>query len=67
MARQQLALITGIKRDTATIEAELTGIDYEIQSHVCQSPEQTIRAVKGQDLIIDVGVPLPGTVIQEYF
>ncbi len=65
MARQQLAFITGIERDTATVEAELTGIDCEIQSHVCQNPEQTIRAVKGQDLIIDVGVPLPGTVIQE--
>ena len=65
MARQRLAFVTGIQRDTAPVEAELAGIDYEIQSHVCQDPEQTIRSVKGQDLIIDVGVPLPASVIQE--
>ena len=65
MACQRLSFVTGIQRDTAPVEAELAGIDYVIQSHVCRNPEQARRAVKGQDLIIDVGVPLPRSVIQE--
>ncbi len=43
MARQRLAFVTGIQRDTAPVEAELAGIDYEIQSRVCQDPEAATR------------------------
>ncbi len=65
MARHRLVLISKNSLDTSPLEAELAGMDYGIRSLVCRDPEETIRAVKGSDLIIDVGVPLPESVIQE--
>ena len=65
MARHRLVIISKNTLDASPVEVELAGMDYGIRSLVCRDAEETIRAVKGSDLIIDVGVPLPGAVIQK--
>ncbi len=65
MARHRLVIISNNTLDASPMEVELAGMDYGIRSLVCRDAEETIRAVQGSDLIIDVRVPLPGSVIQK--
>ena len=65
MAAHKIAVISGSESDMGLIEAQLEGVDYEMEVHVCKSDGETIEAVKGADAIINQGVPMPSEVIRE--
>ena len=65
MAPQKIAAISRSEPNLELIEAQLQGVDYEIEVHICNSDGETIEAVKGADAIINLGVPLPRAVISE--
>ena len=65
MAQHKIAYIATSEPDTAIVEQRLGGLDYEMSVHVCGSPGEAIEAVKGADVIIDIGVPMPREVIAE--
>jgi D-3-phosphoglycerate dehydrogenase len=44
---------------------QFSEIDHDLEVHVCSSYGETIEAVKGADIIINAGVPMPREVIQE--
>ena len=51
--------------DFSLIEEGLAGLDYELNVHVCKSDGETIEAIKGADVIINQGLPMPRQVIEE--
>ena len=65
MARSKITFVTRGDADTSLVEGQLSGVDYEKEVHVCTSDGETIEAVKGADLIVNFGVPMPREVIQE--
>ena len=65
MAQHRVSFITGGDTDVALIEEGLAGLDYELDVHVCKSDGETIEAIKGADVIISNGLPMPRQVIQE--
>ncbi len=65
MTRRNIAFICKAEQDTDIIERQLGGLDYDLDMHVCDSQGEAIEAVKGADVIIDSGVPMPREVIQE--
>lgn len=65
MAQHKIAYIATSEPATAIVEQRLEGIDYEMSVHVCTSPREAIEAVKGADVIIAAGVPMPREVIAE--
>ena len=65
MAQHKIAYISGTEPDTRLVEEQLAGLDYEMDVHVCASEGEAIEAIKGVDVIINQGVPLPRPVIQE--
>ena len=64
MPRHKISVITATEPDLDTIEAQLTGLDYETEIHISNSVGETIEAVKGGDVIINLGVPMPREVMQ---
>ena len=64
MTRSKIAFISDSKADTSLVEAQLDGLDYEMELHVCSSPGETIEAIKGADLIISQRVAMPREVIE---
>ena len=65
MPKHKIAVLTAADGDIGLIERELTGLDYEIAVHVCTSEGEVMEAVKGADLIIDMGPAMPRRVIEE--
>ena len=65
MAQHKIAYISGSEPDTRLVEEQLAGLDYEMDVHVCASEGEAIEAIKGVDVIINQGVPLPRPVIRE--
>ena len=65
MAQHKISYIARSEPDRELIEAQLTGLDYEMDVHVCSSEGEAIEAVKGADVVINQGVPLPREVIRE--
>ena len=65
MAKYKISLISRRESDNKLIEEQLAGLDYEMDVHVCASEGEAIEAVKGADVIISQGVPMPRTIIQE--
>ena len=65
MAQHRVALITASSTDVALVEEGLAGLDYEMSVQVCGSNGETIEAIKGADVIVDIGVPMPRQVIEE--
>jgi D-3-phosphoglycerate dehydrogenase len=65
MASTKIAMIARTEPNTDVIEQQLEGLDYELDIYVCQSTGEAIEAIKGADIIIDQGVPLPREVIEE--
>jgi len=65
MSKLKVAMISRSTPETGLVEQQLEGIDCEFDTYVCQSEGETIEAVKGADVIINQGVPMPGTVIDE--
>ena len=65
MATSKVVVITRAEANTDLIEQEMKGVDYELDVHVCNSEGEAIEAIKGADVIINQGVPLPREVIEE--
>ncbi len=65
MAPSKVAYISRGEVDTTLIEQGLEGIDYELDVHIVDSPGEVIEAIKGADVILNGGVPMPKEVIDE--
>ena len=65
MAPSKIAFIGRAEPDAAIVEAQLAGLDYELETHAVASEGEIIEAIKGADVIINQGVPLPRAVIEE--
>ena len=65
MAKHKIAFVTSGQANTDLVEQGLSGLDYELDVHVCKSDGETIEAIKGADVIVNQGVPMPREVIQE--
>ncbi|MEC9277977.1 MAG: hypothetical protein VYC23_01585, partial [Chloroflexota bacterium] len=65
MDKLRVALISGGEPDADLVQKQLQGIEHEFDTFVCKSDGETIEAVKGADVIINQGVPMPRSVIEE--
>lgn len=65
MSTPRIAMISRTTPGTAVIEQQLQGQKYELDTHVCLSAGEAIEAIKGADIIINQGVPMPREVIQQ--
>ena len=65
MARQKIACIAAWEPDRELLEEQLSGLDYQMDIHICESEGETIEAIKGADLIINIGVPMSRKVMQQ--
>ena len=65
MAQHRISYLTRGDTDVSRIEEGLAGLDYEMDVHVCKSDGETIEAIKGADVIISNGPPMPREVIEE--
>jgi D-3-phosphoglycerate dehydrogenase len=65
MAQQKVVFISSGEPDTRLVEEQLAGLDYDMDVQVCASPGETIEAIKGADVIINIGVPMPREVVEE--
>ena len=65
MEKLRVALISGGEPDADLVQQQLQGIEHEFDTFVCKSDGETIEAVKGADVIINQGVPMPRNVIEE--
>ena len=65
MARPKVAIVSRPNSTSEYVEQGLAGVDYEKDFDVCTSDGETIEAVKGADIIINMGVPMPRRVIEE--
>ena len=63
MSVNRLVLLTVIERGTSLLEAQLSGLDYELETFLFPDEAQTVQAAQGADVIFDVGVPFPGRVL----
>jgi|TARA_Y100000310_G_scaffold345373_1_gene464229 D-3-phosphoglycerate dehydrogenase len=51
--------------DSDLIEQQMSGLDYDLEVHQVGSEGEAIEAMKGADIVINAGVPLPREVIEE--
>ena len=65
LAQHKIAFLARAQPDTKLVEEQLKGLDYELDVHVCSSEGETIEAMRGADIIINRGVPMPREVIRE--
>ena len=65
MAKHRISFVTSGKTDVSHVEEGLAGLDYDLDIHVCSSQGEVIEAIKGVDVIINRGVPMPREVIEE--
>ena len=64
MTRPRISMISRGAANTDIIEQQLEGLEYELDTYACRSPGETIEAIKGADIIINQGVPMPRQVVQ---
>ena len=65
MPQHKIAYIALAEPDTTLAEQGLAGLDYEMNAHFCSSDGETIEAIKGVEVIIDAGVPMPRHIIEQ--
>ncbi len=65
MDKLRVAMISSSEPDPDLVKQQLEGIDHEFDTFVCNSDGETIEAVKGADVIINLGVPMSRSVIEE--
>ena len=63
MARRNIAYVARTEPDATLVEQQLTGLEYQMDIHVCNSEGEIIEAVKGADVVINQAVPMPRRVI----
>ena len=61
----KVVMISRTDPDPEIVEAQLKGLDYDLEVHEVASQGEAIEAIKGADIIINQGVPLPREVIEE--
>ena len=64
MAIPRICMISRTAPDTDIIEQQLEGLEYQLDAQECRSSGQVIEAIKGADIIINQGVPLPREIIE---
>ena len=64
MPRYKISFVAGAAFDTSDIEAEMGGLDYDLDTHVCGASGEVIEAVKGADIIITWALAMPREVIE---
>ena len=64
MGKLKVAMISRGTPDAELVRKQLNNVEHEFDTYVCNSEGETIEAVKGADVIINQGVPMPRTVIQ---
>ena len=65
MNKPKVALISPGSPYSDLIREQLKDIDHEFDEYVCKSEGEAIEAIKGADVIINQGVPMPDSVIGE--
>ena len=65
MSKNKISYICVDEPNLQPIEEELKGLDYDLSVQICNSEGETIEAIKGADLIINEGVPMSASVINE--
>ena len=61
----KVVMISRMDSDSDLIEQQMGGLDYELEVHQVGSEGEAIEAMKGADIVINAGVPLPREVIEE--
>ena len=61
----KVAYLSRTEVDTSILDRQLTGIDHELEVHVCASPGEVMEAVKGADVIVSASIPITREVIGE--
>ena len=65
MAKHKIAVISRGEPNTQLIEDQLSGLDYELDVQMPESQGEIIEAIKGADVIVNMGVPMPREVIEQ--
>ncbi|MCY3775327.1 MAG: hypothetical protein OXH11_05055, partial [Candidatus Aminicenantes bacterium] len=65
MSKHRLVWLTIVDQDPSPLEAQLSGLDYELEVVLLPDPEQTVQAVRGGDAVVTVGVPLRTEVLDQ--
>ena len=65
MSKLRVAYISAGEADNDFVKQQLEGVDHEFDAYVCKSDGETIEAVKGADVIINQGVEMSRSVIEE--
>ncbi len=65
MSKPTVAFITPRDSVPQLTRDQLRDVDHDFEVHVCSSQGEAIEAIKGSDVIINQGVPMPREVIQE--
>jgi len=65
MPKLKVAMIAKKLPELELMQKQLEGIDYDFDVYICESDGETMEAVKGVDLIINQGVKMPKSVIDE--
>ena len=58
MPKHRLVWLTIVDQDPSPLEAQLSGLDYELEVVRSPDPETTVQAVRDADVVVAVGVPL---------
>ena len=58
MPKHRLVWLTIVDQNPSPLEAQLSGLDYELEVILSPSPEETVQAVRGADAVVTVGVSL---------
>ena len=61
----KVVMISRAETNSDIIEEQMRGLDYDLEVHAVGSEGEAIEAIKGADIIINQGVPLPREVIEE--
>ena len=61
----KVVMIARTNPNPKIVEAEMSGLDYDLEVHQVASQGEAIEAIKGADIIINQGVALPREVIEE--
>ena len=55
----KVVMIARTNPNPKIVEAEMSGLDYDLEVHQVASQGEAIEAIKGADIIINQGVALP--------
>ena len=64
MPRPKITILTQHHFDTRFVEQGMHDLDYDKNICVCTSEGEIIEAVKGADLIVNLGHPMPRKIIE---